>query len=251
MKISIVTISYNQAQFLRQCIDSVLSQEGVDLEYIVVDPGSTDGSRELIESYGEQIVRVFEPDDGPADGLNKGFAKATGDIFGFLNSDDYFLPGSLVIVDKYFMREGLDTFVTGIGYIEHENKPKQRVFPTKLSLYKYLIGASNVFQQGTFFPSYMFYKIGGFNRANKSCWDGELFAEFLYAGYKHCVIPHELAVFRLYSDSITGSGRLKKQYDADNLRIFNAFLGREPNLFDYFMNLVLRLIKKSQQYKSY
>ena len=60
-----------------------------DLEYIIVDPGSTDGSRELISSYGDQIIKVFQTDQGPADGLNQGFARATGDIYGFINSDDY------------------------------------------------------------------------------------------------------------------------------------------------------------------
>src|SRR3546814_11032429 len=79
MRFSVVTISYNQAKFLRRAIDSVLNQSGVDLEYIVVDPGSSDDSRAIIDSYGDRIGhRVYEPDQGPADGLNKGFAHATG-----------------------------------------------------------------------------------------------------------------------------------------------------------------------------
>ena len=94
MRISIVTLSYNQRTFLREAIDSVLQQDHPDLEYIVVDPGSTDGSREFIRSYGEQVAQVvFEPDQGAADGLNKGFSRATGEVFGFLNADDYLLPG--------------------------------------------------------------------------------------------------------------------------------------------------------------
>src|SRR3546814_9345633 len=88
MRFSVVTISYNQAKFLRRAIDSVLNQSGVDLEYIVVDPGSSDDSRAIIDSYGDRIGhRVYEPDQGPADGLNKGFAHATGDIYYYLNSD--------------------------------------------------------------------------------------------------------------------------------------------------------------------
>ena len=95
MKISIVTISFNQEKYLRQCIDSVLSQTGCEVEYIVVDPGSTDRSREIIESYGDKIIRVFESDDGPADGLARGFGRATGRVYGWINSDDYLLPGAL------------------------------------------------------------------------------------------------------------------------------------------------------------
>ena len=86
MKISVVTISYNQAGYLKQCIDSVLNQDYPDIEYIIVDPGSTDGSREIIESYGDRVIKIFEPDTGPANGLNKGFHRATGDIFYFIKA---------------------------------------------------------------------------------------------------------------------------------------------------------------------
>ena len=91
MKFSVVTISFNQIEFLEEALKSVFCQKGVEIEFIVVDPGSTDGSRELIDRYREQIDHVlFEPDAGPADGLNKGFALATGDIYCYLNSDDVF-----------------------------------------------------------------------------------------------------------------------------------------------------------------
>src|ERR1039458_5622209 len=103
MRISIVTLSYNQRVFLREAIDSILQQDYPDLEYIVVDPGSTDGSRELLRSYGERISHViFELDQGAADGLNKGFGQASGEIFGFLNADDFLLPGSLHRVAEFF-----------------------------------------------------------------------------------------------------------------------------------------------------
>ena len=95
MRVSLVTISYNQSRFLRACIESVLSQDYADIEYIVVDPGSTDGSREIIDSYGDKIIKIFSPDSGPADGLNKGFEAATGDIYGFLNSDDTLCPKAI------------------------------------------------------------------------------------------------------------------------------------------------------------
>jgi len=73
MKISIVTISFNQEKYLPACIDSILNQTDCELEYIVVDPGSQDGSRAIIDSYGDRIVKVYEKTNGPADGLNRGF----------------------------------------------------------------------------------------------------------------------------------------------------------------------------------
>ena len=88
MKISVVTISYNQAHYLERCLDSVLSQDGVELEYIVVDAYSSDGSREILERYRDRLsTLIVEKDNGPPDGLNKGFSHATGDIFYYLNSD--------------------------------------------------------------------------------------------------------------------------------------------------------------------
>ena len=95
MKFSIVTISFNQARFLERAIVSVIEQKGVELEYIVVDPGSTDGSRDIIERHRDLIAHVvFEKDKGPADGLNKGFSHATGSIYGYLNADDVLEFGS-------------------------------------------------------------------------------------------------------------------------------------------------------------
>src|SRR5258708_2417562 len=96
MKLSIVTISLNQEKFLERAILSVLNQASVSLEYIIVDAGSKDGSREIIERYRARLAHViFEPDAGPADGLNKGFARATGELFGYINADDFYLPGGL------------------------------------------------------------------------------------------------------------------------------------------------------------
>ena len=95
MKISIVTNAYNQGEFLRRCLTSVLESNDTNLEYIVVDPGSTDQTSQILsdfESKGDPRLKVIrEPDDGPADGLNKGFSHATGDWLIYLNADDFFL----------------------------------------------------------------------------------------------------------------------------------------------------------------
>ncbi|MCB1155752.1 glycosyltransferase, partial [bacterium] len=88
MKVSVVTLSFNQADYLERAIRSVVEQDHDDIEYIVVDPGSTDGSRDIIERYRDRIATVItDPDKGPPDGLNKGFAAATGDIYAYMNAD--------------------------------------------------------------------------------------------------------------------------------------------------------------------
>src|SRR5215469_3817006 len=103
MKITIVTLSFNQRDYLKEAIESIVGQHYPELEYIIVDPGSRDGSRELIEQFGSAVtIRLFEPDKGPADGLIKGFNLATGGIYGFINSDDALMPGALKRVADFF-----------------------------------------------------------------------------------------------------------------------------------------------------
>ena len=244
MKISIVTISFNQHEYLRACIDSILSQEGCELEYIVVDPGSTDGSRELIESYGDRIVRVFERDNGPADGLNRGFARATGEIYGFINSDDYLLPGALAAVAAFFRENPVNVFMTGHGFSEIESGARSRVTPNVLTQAVMLHRADVLFQQSTFFPAELCRKAGGFNVRNGTCWDYELFLKFLLGGATHKVIAQDLAVFRLHQGSISGSGRLEERYFRDLDTIFEATLGRRRGAIDRLKTFCLRALRE-------
>ena len=241
MKISIVTISFNQAKYLRQCIDSILSQTSCDLEYIVVDAGSTDGSRALIESYGDRIIKVFEPDDGPADGLNRGFTHATGQIYGFINADDYLLPDALQYIDKYFSKKGLQYFVTGQGYTEDAKGAFIKIRPQPLVARDMLHRSAVMFQQATFFPARAFHEVGGFNVSNSTCWDYELFLRFLLQDLRHEVIPDAVAAFRLHKESISGSGRLTERYLNDLDKIFIEVCGRPRGVKDRLFTTALRV----------
>jgi glycosyltransferase involved in cell wall biosynthesis len=241
MKISIVTISFNQEKYLRQCIDSILSQTHCDLEYIVVDPGSTDGSRALIESYGDRIIKVFELDDGPADGLNRGFKRATGQIYGFINADDYLLPSSLQHIDEYFSKKGLQYFVTGQGFTKDAKGTFIKIHPQPLVTRDMLHRSAVMFQQATFFPARAFQEAGGFNVHNTTCWDYELFLRFLLQDLEHEVISEAVAVFRLHEESISGSGRLTERYLNDLDKIFLEVYGRPRAIKDRIFTTALRI----------
>lgn len=104
IKISIVTPVYNCSKYVESCILSVLNQDYKDLEHIIIDGGSTDGTAQIIERYADELAYfVSEKDRGQTHALNKGFAKATGDVFGWLNADEEYLPGALSKVGQAFL----------------------------------------------------------------------------------------------------------------------------------------------------
>ena len=120
-KISIVTISYNQGSFLKECLSSVASQNFVNYEHIVVDDGSTDDSREIILDFKDKVIPFFKENSGPADSLNAGFKIARGEIFGYINSDDYLLQNTLHDVDALFNATNDFDVIYGNGYIVDSN----------------------------------------------------------------------------------------------------------------------------------
>lgn len=246
MKISIITISYNQAQFLERAIRSVADQDHDDVEYIVVDPGSTDGSRDIIEGYRDKIAKIiYEADRGPADGLNKGFAEAHGEIFGFLNSDDVLEPGALSRVVQYFEAHPDVDVISGHSWIiDAEGNVKRRFFSDRYSLRMAAYGASILSQASTFFRAEAFRRAGGFNIENRSTWDGELFIDMALAGARFSLVPAYLSRFRIHAEGITGSGKLHVLHKLHRERLFRKIKGREPNSLDHLLELGARLWRK-------
>lgn len=245
MKFSIVTISFNQGRYLERAIQSVVSQEAVDLEYIVVDPGSTDGSRDLIAKHRDRIdLAILAPDGGPADGLNQGFSVATGDVFGFVNADDELLPGALARIAEAFHSHHWADVVSGCGYfVDEEGRRLRAIIPSTLTPWRYAHGCVTVFQQGTFLRAGWFRRVGGFRRDNHTCWDGELFLDLALAGARFMTIASDVAYFRLHHGSISGSGRLEAQYRVDADRLFEKVMGRNRSRRDALTGAVARLAK--------
>ena len=228
MKFSVVTISFNQAQFLEKAIVSVLAQSGVEVEYIVVDPGSTDGSRDIIERYRDRIAHVvYEKDDGAADGLNKGFALATGEIYCYLNSDDEFEPDAFRTIAAYFASHSETDVVCGhCCLIDGDGRRLRRVWsdPYQRELVAY--GCAIQIQPSTYIRCKAFRSIGGFNVPNRISWDAELLLDLAIHGARIKVIDRFLSLYRVHATSITGAA-LHKDLQREWSRVrFQKLMGR-------------------------
>lgn len=229
--ISIVTISYNQAKYLPDCINSILNQKQDFVEYILVDPGSSDGSREIIEHYsGEIDYLVLEPDSGPADGLNKGFSKATGEIGYFLNSDDLLLPGAIEKMMTFWRSNpAIDILFGGAWMIDERGEPTRELTASiNASLDDFLTDRAVLVQQGMSFRLPLFKQVRGFNELNRTCWDYELVCRMLAEGGSAIVVPDRFGAFRLSGDNISsgiGGDAHTARFREDKARIFHDFKG--------------------------
>ncbi len=152
-RVSVITPSLNQAQFLPETIQSVLSQDYPHKEYIIVDGGSTDGSRDVILRYASQLAWwVSEPDQGQTDALNKGFAHASGEIFAWLNSDDTYLPGAISQAVELLQAHPEVTMVYGdANLVDEQGKIIGRFPARQTDLRRLLRGSVHIPQQAAFF----------------------------------------------------------------------------------------------------
>lgn len=245
MKFSVVTVSFNQAPYLEQAIRSVLGQTGVEIEYIMVDPGSTDGSRDIIARHADDFAHcLLEPDRGPADGLNKGFALATGEIFCYLNSDDLFLPEAFARAAAWFRRDPACDVICGNGYVVDGNgTPVRRVYSDRFGLRAAAYGAAIAIQPSTFFRAQAYRAAGGFNVENRSNWDGELVVDMALAGARFRNVPDFMSCYRVYAESITGSARLADAHAQYEARMFRKILGRDRHRLDGVTSAWFRMTK--------
>ncbi|MBB4122699.1 glycosyltransferase family 2 protein [Martelella radicis] len=230
MKFSIVTNAFNQGAFLRRCIESILGQPFKDIEYIIIDPGSTDETPLILEEYealsDPRLTIVREKDDGPADGLNKGFERATGDWFFYINADDFLLEDGLELARRAIERHPDADCVYGDGVMtDAHGKVTRRIISSPFSALRYVTGRTEMLQQATFYKAESFRKIGGFNAANKTCWDGEILFDMDRAGMKICKFNGYIGAFVIHPDSISGSKRLLGQFQGDMRRMEQIYFG--------------------------
>lgn len=160
--VSIVTPSFNQAGFLEEAIHSVLDQDYPNLEYIIIDGGSTDGSQKLIQKYADRLVYwVSESDRGQTDAINKGFARARGDILAWLNSDDRYRPGAVREAVSFLRENSQVGMVYGDANLVDEVGNVMGKFPAAQTDYRRLRrGYVHIPQQSAFFRAELWRKVG-------------------------------------------------------------------------------------------
>jgi len=225
----------------------VLLQAYPNLELIVIDGGSTDGSVDTIKRYAAWLAHwICEGDAGPANALNKGFRLASGEILGFLNADDFLLPGCLErVANEFRMHEWADV-VSGHGFMaKASSELGTRIFSDRWDSTRFAYGACVLVQAATFFRRRALQRVHGFNETNHTAWDAQLWADMALAGASFHSIDEPLAVYRVHPASISGSSRLRKQRLHDIGAVLGKMRGRRETAPDRLYSLWYRFRKFS------
>jgi len=208
-RVSIVTPSYNQGRFLERTILSVLNQGYPNLEYIIMDGGSTDGSTAVIQKYREHITHwVSEKDEGQADAIRRGFDRSTGTILAYLNSDDVYLPATIWRVVRHFQRQPNTDVVYGNQYLTDEEDQiisERRYTPylPAVSRLGFLYGGFGISQPTAFWTRGIYAKVGGVEPGYVHCMDTDLFVRFALHRARYHYIREYLAGARIHQASKT------------------------------------------------
>ena len=210
-RITVVTPSFNQAPFLRETIESVLGQGYPDLEYIIMDGGSTDGSAAIIEEYAPRLAHWQSArDGGQAAAINAGFARASGSILAWLNSDDYYLPGSLRAI-----AELLDPAKPGLllGNCIHLREGESRLRGSDVPLrHKQMRLATTdyIIQPSSFWTRATWDRVGALDEKLQFTFDWDWFIRCAEAGVEVATTPRYLAAYRIHAAHKSGSGGEKR-----------------------------------------
>jgi len=248
--VSIVMPSFNQAPFLEEAVRSVLDQEGVDVELLVFDPGSSDGSREILQllrdEYGDRLRLIFEADKGQSDAINRGMAVARGGVLAWLNSDDRLAPGALARVVSLLDRERPAWLYGDVGMIDANGASisgpivaYKRWRGRNFSLNK-LLTENFISQMGAFWNRRMWEVAGGLDLARDLDMDYDLWLRFA-AHADPLVLRERLADFRVHGEA-KGSRRTDEQLAAafDTARSHAAGRGLAGS-FALFVHRILSL----------
>lgn len=244
LKISVVTVCYNMEKTIEETLQSVLNQNYSNLEYIVVDGGSTDGTMNIIRKYQDKISLVIsEPDNGMYDALRKGFNRASGDIFAWINADDEYLPWTFNYVNEIFSKFNTVNWIGGVPMFMDERRIVTDLFPSPGAKKRKEIASGRyqsrmygyLQQEGMFWRRSLYEKAGGLDINYRYAGDFDLWCKFAkFEELYQTSIP--LGVFMRRSDSLSIGGNDKYNNEVHQIS--------QKNNFSY--NLLYRLFSKSR-----
>ncbi|GAB3971143.1 glycosyltransferase family 2 protein [Spirosoma terrae] len=246
MKVSIITVVFNGAEHIRDCIESIINQTYSDIEYIVVDGKSTDGTVDIVESYGARIARfVSEPDKGLYDAMNKGISMATGDVIGLLNADDFYRHDRVIEnMVATFKRTNSDAVYGDMLYVDRVDTQSLKRYwrsgwyTENAFLWGWMPGHLSFFAK-----RWMYEKYGLFRLDMKSAADYELLLRFIHKNNAKLAYMDEVTIV-MRAGGISNSS-LKNRLRANREdRLAWDMNGLKP----YFFTLWLKPLRKLSQY---
>jgi len=246
-KLSIITPSFNQGEFLEQCIESVLSQDYPNLEYLILDGGSTDQSAQIIERHRPRLAwAISENDGGQSDAINKGLTRATGDLVAWLNADDFYLPGAFRTVVEAHRRRPGGAFYFGDGLrVDRQGKTISGFFPDGRVMFSrpaLLLGLNFILQPSTFINRKMLHQAGLLDGSLHWGMDGDLWMR-LSAAAPPVPIEAKLSATREYADTKTSTGSFARVEELRRIAEKHAGAPITPGVICYFLDTLHRLTR--------
>lgn len=252
MKVSIITPSFNQGEFIERTLQSVADQrdtlpEHVELEHVVFDGGSTDNTTEILQKFHPKVQWVSEKDKGQADAVNKGIRNTTGEIIGWLNSDDIYYPGAIACITEFFNDNPTIDMVYGMA--DHIDKAGYVIepYPTEPWSFERLKETCIICQPALFFRRHLIDQYGVLDESLNYCMDYEYWLRLGKAGVRMHYIEEKLAGSRFYADNKTLRARVKVHQEIND--VFKKLLGTVPDrwLFNYAHAIVEQKIKRQER----
>jgi glycosyltransferase involved in cell wall biosynthesis len=213
--VTVITPSFNQGNYIRATIESVLGQDHPQLQYIVVDGGSTDETVSILQSYSDpRLTWISEADRGQSDALNKGMKQAKGDILTYINSDDLLLPGCIQETLTYFSTVTEADIVYGdVTFINDSGKTTGNAYGAPFNQVLAVLNGQDLPQPGTFWRRRVMESIGWFDESLHYRMDYDYWLRASFGGFRLDYVPGIRAAYRLHGSSKTVSQTAKFQND--------------------------------------